>query len=54
MRDVPPEEMTNGNQFFLPHYPVLGRKLREVFDESFRDTNGKVVVMVMSAIKLLD
>jgi len=32
MREVPPEEIATGNQFFLPHHPVLGQKLRVVFD----------------------
>jgi len=27
MREVPPEEIATGNQFFLPHHPVLKRKL---------------------------
>jgi len=43
MREVPPEEIATGNHFFLPHHPVLGRKLRVVFDGSFRDANGKAL-----------
>ncbi|XP_070075755.1 uncharacterized protein [Drosophila takahashii] len=43
MREVPPEENATGNQFYLPHHPVLGRKLRVVFDGSFRDANGKAL-----------
>ncbi|XP_070071102.1 uncharacterized protein [Drosophila takahashii] len=43
MREVPPEENATGNQFYLPHHPVLGRKLRVVFDKSFRDANGKAL-----------
>ncbi|XP_044313278.1 uncharacterized protein LOC123037280 [Drosophila rhopaloa] len=43
MREVPPEENATGNQFYLPHHPVLGRKLRVVLDGSFRDANGKAL-----------
>jgi len=43
MREVPPEEIATGNQFFLPHHPVLGRKLRVAFDGSFRDGYGKAL-----------
>ncbi|XP_043947289.2 uncharacterized protein LOC122817906 [Drosophila biarmipes] len=43
MREVPPEDVAAGNQFFLPHHPVPGRKLRVVFDGSFRDANGKAL-----------
>ncbi|XP_044315250.1 uncharacterized protein LOC123037658 [Drosophila rhopaloa] len=43
MREVPPEENGTGNQFYLPHHPVLGRKLRVVFDGSSRDANGKAL-----------
>jgi len=32
MPEVPPEKTATENQFFLPHHPVLGRKLRVVFD----------------------
>ncbi|XP_044312531.1 uncharacterized protein LOC123037101 [Drosophila rhopaloa] len=39
MREVPPEENATGNQIYLPHHPVLGWKLRVVFDGSFRDAN---------------
>jgi len=40
MREVPLEKIATGNQFFLPHHLVLGRKLRVFFDGSFRDVNG--------------
>ncbi|XP_044250699.1 uncharacterized protein [Drosophila takahashii] len=43
MREVPPEKNATENQFYLPHHPVLGRKLRVVFDGSFRDANGKAL-----------
>jgi len=43
MREVPPEEIATGNQIFLHHQPVLGRKLRGVFDGSFRDANGRAL-----------
>jgi len=43
LREVSPEEIATGNHFFLPHHPVLGRKLRVVFDGSFRDANGKAL-----------
>jgi len=43
MREVPPEEIATGNQIFLHHHPVLGRKLRGVFDGSFRDANGRAL-----------
>jgi len=43
MLEVPPEEIATGNQLFLPHHQVLGRKLRVVFDGSFRDANGKAL-----------
>jgi len=36
-------EIATGNQFFVPHHPVLGRKLRVVFDGSFRDANDKAL-----------
>ncbi|XP_070854707.1 uncharacterized protein [Drosophila suzukii] len=45
MREVPPEEITTGNLFFLPHHPVLCRNLRVVFDGSFRDANADIVKM---------
>ncbi|XP_068141418.1 uncharacterized protein [Drosophila tropicalis] len=41
MREIPPDEVNNGQRFYLPHHPVLGRKLRVVFDGSFCDTKGK-------------
>ncbi|XP_046868497.1 uncharacterized protein LOC124461129 [Drosophila willistoni] len=41
MRELPPDEVNNDQRFYLPHYPVLGRKLRVVFDGSFCDTKGK-------------
>ncbi|XP_068158453.1 uncharacterized protein [Drosophila tropicalis] len=41
MRELPPDEVNNGQRFYLPHHPVLGRKLRVVFDGSFCDTKGK-------------
>ncbi|XP_033253543.1 uncharacterized protein LOC117192918 [Drosophila miranda] len=39
MRQLPTEEITSGQHFYMPHHPVLGRKLRVVFDGSFRDAN---------------
>ncbi|XP_046868338.1 uncharacterized protein LOC124460789 [Drosophila willistoni] len=41
MRELPPDEVNNAQRFYLPHHPVLGRKLRVVFDGSFCDTKGK-------------
>ncbi|XP_036340901.1 uncharacterized protein LOC118750283 [Rhagoletis pomonella] len=32
-------EVDDGIRFYMPHHPVLGRKLRVVFDGSFKDTN---------------
>ncbi|XP_043949702.1 uncharacterized protein LOC122818703 [Drosophila biarmipes] len=43
MREVPPEDIAAGNQFFLPHHPVFGRNLRVVFGGSFRDANGNAL-----------
>ncbi|XP_068142776.1 uncharacterized protein [Drosophila tropicalis] len=41
LRELPPDEVNNGQRFYLPHHPVLDRKLRVVFDGSFCDTIGK-------------
>ncbi|XP_046865639.1 uncharacterized protein LOC124459902 [Drosophila willistoni] len=41
MRESPPDEVNNAQWFYLPHHPVLGRKLRVVFDGSFCDTKGE-------------
>ncbi|XP_070075509.1 uncharacterized protein [Drosophila takahashii] len=41
MRKLAPEECnTSGKTFYMPHHPVLGKKLRVVFDGSFEDVNG--------------
>nr|XP_044249381.1 uncharacterized protein LOC123002818 [Drosophila takahashii] len=41
MRKLAPEECnTSAKTFYMPHHPVLGKKLRVVFDGSFEDVNG--------------
>ncbi|XP_043064457.1 uncharacterized protein LOC122320328 [Drosophila ficusphila] len=41
MRKLPPEECnTSAKTFYMPHHPVLGKKLRVVFDGSYEDVNG--------------
>ncbi|XP_070074050.1 uncharacterized protein [Drosophila takahashii] len=41
MRKLAPDECnTSGKTFYMPHHPVLGKKLRVVFDGSFEDVNG--------------
>lgn len=42
MCQVNPTEVsiTDGKVFYLPHHPVLGEKIRVVFDGSFQDSNG--------------
>ncbi|XP_075155635.1 uncharacterized protein LOC142228991 [Haematobia irritans] len=42
MRKLKPHEInvTDGRVFYLPHHPVLGEKIRVVFDGSFQDSNG--------------
>ena len=42
MRELSPTEIpiNDGRVFYLPHHPVLGKKLRVVFDGSYKDTNG--------------
>ncbi len=37
MREISPSEIPKGRNFYLPHHPVLGRKLRVVFDGSYQD-----------------
>ncbi|XP_070075668.1 uncharacterized protein [Drosophila takahashii] len=45
MRTLAPEECnTSGKTFYMPHHPVLGKKLRVVFDGSFEDVNGHAQV----------
>ncbi|XP_044573912.1 uncharacterized protein LOC123258071 [Drosophila ananassae] len=43
MRQLNPDEiLTNdGRVFYMPHHPVLGKKLRVVFDGSFQDSSGQ-------------
>ncbi|XP_070138595.1 uncharacterized protein [Drosophila bipectinata] len=43
MREISPSEIPNERSFYLPHHPVLGRKLRVVFDGSYRDAKGKAL-----------
>ncbi|XP_044574061.1 uncharacterized protein LOC123258254 [Drosophila ananassae] len=40
MREISPSEIPKGSNFYLPHHPVLGRKLRVVFDGSYQDAKG--------------
>ncbi|XP_044574062.1 uncharacterized protein LOC123258255 [Drosophila ananassae] len=40
MREISPLEIPKGRNFYLPHHPVLGRKLRVVFDGSYQDAKG--------------
>ncbi|XP_044570437.1 uncharacterized protein LOC123257066 [Drosophila ananassae] len=40
MREISPTEIPKGRNFYLPHHPVLGRKLRVVFDGSYQDAKG--------------
>nr|XP_043068771.1 uncharacterized protein LOC122321876 [Drosophila bipectinata] len=40
MTEVKPLSNDSGNLFYLPHHPIVGRKLRVVFDGSFKDANG--------------
>ncbi|XP_044573406.1 uncharacterized protein LOC123257652 [Drosophila ananassae] len=40
MREISPSEIPKGRNFYLPHHPVLGRKLRVVFDGSYQDAKG--------------
>ncbi|XP_044573273.1 uncharacterized protein LOC123257597 [Drosophila ananassae] len=40
IREIPPSEIPKGRNFYLPHHPVLGRKLRVVFDGSYQDAKG--------------
>ncbi|XP_044573414.1 uncharacterized protein LOC123257658 [Drosophila ananassae] len=40
MQEISPSEIPKGRNFYLPHHPVLGRKLRVVFDGSYRDAKG--------------
>nr|XP_043065771.1 uncharacterized protein LOC122321020 [Drosophila bipectinata] len=40
MTEVKPLSHDSGNLFYLPHHPIVGRKLRVVFDGSFKDANG--------------
>ncbi|XP_065361884.1 uncharacterized protein LOC135955462 [Calliphora vicina] len=41
MRELSPEEIDveDGRLFYLPHHPIVGSKLRVVFDGSFQDAN---------------
>ncbi|XP_070138839.1 uncharacterized protein [Drosophila bipectinata] len=40
MTEVKPLSNDSSNLFYLPHHPIVGRKLRVVFDGSFKDANG--------------
>lgn len=33
-------EVSDGRVFYLPHHPIIGKKLRVVFDGSFTDSDG--------------
>ena len=43
MRELQPHEISDPNNsvFYLPHHPVIGKKLRVVFDGSFKDSTGR-------------
>ncbi|XP_075158009.1 uncharacterized protein LOC142231279 [Haematobia irritans] len=42
MQQIPANKVivADGKLFYLPHHPVLGEKIRVVFDGSFQDSNG--------------
>ena len=42
MRELSPDEIevNNGRLFYLPHHPIIGPKLRVVFDVSFKDAHN--------------
>ncbi|XP_075162729.1 uncharacterized protein LOC142235359 [Haematobia irritans] len=42
MRELSENEInvTDGRIFYLPHHPIVGKKLRIVFDGSFKDSTG--------------
>ncbi|XP_044573411.1 uncharacterized protein LOC123257655 [Drosophila ananassae] len=48
IREIPPSEIPKGRNFYLPHHPVLGRKLRVVFDASYQDAKGMALKDTLS------
>ncbi|XP_044574182.1 uncharacterized protein LOC123258378, partial [Drosophila ananassae] len=40
MHEIRTPSFDSGNFFYLPHHPIVGRKLRIVCDGSFKDANG--------------